>query len=260
MAKFCTKCGKQLEEGEVCCCNNQQTQVQAEQKYKQVGQNHIGVYFSRLWNVTLQIAKTPADMLKKYVGASDVEVAFGYIGVQAIAIALFFIALFSKLNSLFDGFGLFGGLLGLDSIKFPLVKIFFLTITFSVGLSFAFAGILLFFTKVVFRAETDFKKMICVAGAKSIAAIPFTLVALILTFVNVSVGIFFLSLGTILGYFYVVYALKGAADIDDNKSIYILFLSFAILVIVFGIIIKIAIPMYMPSSSGLMKGGLNYFK
>lgn len=269
MAKFCTKCGKPLEEGEICSCLGQQQAQAINQNQNQVvnqqqaGPNKVTSYLNRLWKVTLQIIKTPADMLKEYVKASDIELAFGYIGVQAIAIALFLLTLFSQVNSqlksLFGGLGYFGGLLGVDAIKFPLGKIFILTIIFSVVLSFAFAAVLFFVTKVIFKGETDFKKMICVAGAKSLAAVPFTVVAFICIFISISIAIFILCLGTILGYFYVASALKGASEIDENKSVYTLFISFALMVIVLGIVYKIALPMFMPSGLDSIGNTMKYF-
>jgi H2-forming N5,N10-methylenetetrahydromethanopterin dehydrogenase-like enzyme len=268
MAKFCTKCGKQLEEGEVCSCQAQQAQQtqQAQVQQVQVQQNQgaasnkVGVFFSRFFKVTLQIVKTPADMLKKFVQASDIEVAFGYIGVQALAVSLFIVALFSKFNSFVDSFGLFGSFLKMDSIKVSLVKIFFVTLVVAIGISFIFAAVLLLFSKVVYKGETDYKKMICVAGAKSLAAAPFTLVGFILSFANVGCGIFFLSLGAILGYYYVAAAIKGAVTLDDNKTIYTLFFTFAVMIVVMFIIFKMVMPMYLPSSINSMKDTMNFFK
>lgn len=284
MTKFCTICGNKLEEGEICACqkgqqpsgqnfqSNQgqqpsgQNNFQSNQAQQPSGQNfqpnqgqaavpnNIGVYFNRLWHVVTQTIKTPADMLKQYTEASDSQVAFGFIGAQAIAFALLLVILFGKLNTVVSStMGIFSYYLGGSSFEFPLAKIFITTVVLSVLLSVAFAGVLLFFTKVVFKGETDFMKMICVAGAKSLAVLPFTVVAILLVFINIYIAISIFSIGSILGYFYAAQALKGAVKIDENKSVYILFLSFAAMVIVNGITIKSAIPEILPSISSILK-------
>lgn len=246
MAKFCENCGKQLEEGEICSCN--ESTVNQQQQNQKVSPNRIGEYFKRLFKVALNSVKTPSEMLGKYVGVSDFEVGIGFIVIQAIVISLFMVVLFHKFYSMINGLGYIGSILGLGSDNSHLVKVFFLTIIVSLIISFAFAGVLLFISKVVFKQNIDIKKAICVAGAKCLAAAPFTIIAILITFINISIGFFILSLGTILGYYFVLVALKSVVNLDSNKLIYSLFFTYAIMIIVTAIVIRIALPEYVPSN------------
>lgn len=282
MAKFCTKCGNKIEDGEICSCEQtqqplgqafqpnqgQQPSVQAFQpnqgqqpsgqafqsnQGQAAAQNNVGIYFNRLWYVVSKTIKTPADILKQYTEASDVQVAFGFIGIQAVAFALLLAVFFGKINSIFENsIGMFSYSLS-NSFEFPIAKACISALVLSIILSVVFAGILFVLTNVIFKGETDFMKMICVVGAKDLALIPFTLVALLLSLFNPIYSISVLSLGVILGYFYAAQALKGAVNIDENKSVNILFLSFAIMVIVNGIAIKTAIPTILPSITSIFR-------
>lgn len=270
MAKFCVKCGKPLEEGEVCSCQVQQPVQQATTSQPIVAQAPVmqqpvapsaaGIYLKRLWAVAIGIFKAPATMLQSFVAAGDIHVALGFIIAHALAFAIFLTVFFNNIGSrISNAMGLYSSMLGSssvsDSMKFPLVTIFFVTLLLTFGLACLFAAILLLFNKTVFKAETTYNHMLCVVSAKSIAVVPFMLVGILVAFISINWASFFVGAGILLAYFYVATALKGASAIDENKAIYTLFLSFVLFAIATGIVIAIFYSMYLPSG---IKSGTNF--
>lgn len=289
MAKFCVNCGRPLQEGEVCNCTAQQPPVeqaapqQPVQQYipqqppvqqaapQQPVQQYIpqqqpvqqsapqpavpaqpaapspaATYFKNMWDIVLGVVKTPAATLKSFAASGDTKTAIGFIAAYSILLSLFMLVLASKIGSLFSGlFSMFSS----SSIKWPMAKIFFLTLIMAAGLAFLFAAILLLFNKTVFKADTTYAKMLCVASAKSLAAAPFIAVGILIGLIYVSWGIVFISFGMLLAYFFVAAALKGASEIDDDKALFTLFLSFAVLLIATYIVVRIGFPSCLPSYS-----------
>lgn len=278
MSKFCTKCGRPLQEGEVCTCQNEQVSQQTTQNgqaqfqqpinQQQVPPSGFSLYIKRFWDVATKTMKSPASMLRTFVKANDFKLGLGFIGVNAAIFSLFIVILFGKVNSIILSLtNLFGRLssMGLESamgmgssLSFPLFKIFLVTFVLSFGGACVLAALLLFFTKVIFKFNADYKQMLCVASSKSLASIPFSLVACLFAFVMPTWSIFIVSFGALLGYFYVAAAIKGAGIVDEDKLTYILFLSFAAMVIVTAIVMQVSYKMYLPSvvsdGLGVLKG------
>lgn len=324
MGNFCTKCGRPLEESEVCNCENgdaiqqvsQETNVQSEevkpegdqsvkvlqpecqqetyqeaqlqfeqksiegeqsgfdpavinsnlqqQSQKNVAPDAFGLYIRRFFMVARKTVKSPASMLKSFVKANDYKVGLGFIGVDSIIFALFITLLFGKINSAISDFsstlGIFSSIGISASLHFPLAKIFFATLILTFCGACVLAGILLFFTKVIFKYKTNYKQMLCVASAKNLASVPFALIACIVLVVVPSWSLYIISFGTLLGYFYVVVAMKGTGVVDEDKLTYILFFSFAAMVIVSGLVMRVAYKMYLPSAFTSSLNGMRSFR
>lgn len=268
MSKFCVHCGKPLQEGEVCSCRSQapqQPQVSQQQvpqqqvPQQQVPQQQVPVYpaaapvaaapvapsgaeiyLKQLWSLITKIFRAPASMSKSFAASADSNTAIGLIVIHVLTFALFMLAFCGKISATINR--------TTHMYDFPLAKDFFLSLFLSLVVAFLFAGILLFFNKTVFKANTTYRHMLCVTGASGIASVPFVLAGIIILFMNMNVGICVASLGVILQLIYAVSALKGASQIDENKAAYVLFLSAVVLMIAVFILIKMFYTMYLPDA------------
>lgn len=297
MSKFCTKCGRPLEEEEICTCQNeqvvQQSAEEAQLQYQQTVENgqeqfaqsgkdeqahftqqpiqqvqsqqqatpsDFSLYLKRFWTVATKTVKSPASMLGAFAKANDFKVGLGFVGVNAVIFSLFIVILFGKIDSAFSNLSSLLGTIGSlnfgSGLKFPLAKIFFVTLILTFCGACVLAALLLFFTKVIFKYNTSYKQMLCVASAKSLASAPFSLLACIVIFIVPSWSLYVISFGTILGYFYVAVAMKGTGVVDEDKLTYILFFSFAAMVVVSAIAMRITYKMYLPS---IFTGGSSGF-
>ena len=171
MAKFCTYCGKQLEDGEVCSCTTQTAQAPNQQPaqaaptmqqqttpYSQAPTQHapnptaqaIGSGFKSL----LTIVNKPMETLSSFVNAANFIVALILIGAQALVAGFFTLAAMSDLGEMIN-----------------LGKMFFLTLLFSLVLSAVLYGSLFLFT-IIFKGKTDAKTLLTVVAIRSVIVIP----------------------------------------------------------------------------------------
>lgn len=267
MAKFCVHCGRPLQEGEVCPCQKQAAQQQ--QTPVPAAPSGAAIYVKQLWSLIKRIFQAPSSMLKSFAASADSNTALGLIVVHALAFALFMLTLFGRIGASIASIAdkassEFGNNVQLqEMIKFPLAKIFFLSLFLSFGVACLFAAILLFFNKTVFKADSTYKHMLCVSGGSGIASVPFLLVGILALLLNLKFGLCVASFGVILQLIFTFNALKGTSQISENKSAYVLFLSFAVLQIAILIIIRIFYPMYLPdalvSALKQLKSGFDFF-
>lgn len=216
MAKYCTKCGKKLEEGKTCDCN----------KITKVASNTL---FSECLDIVKNFFKKPIDTLEENIDDSKLNSALVMIGFNAIAVGLFVIVvlkeLFSSLMGLMMGFGSYNSMLGLGTttqMNIPYVKYFFIVIVVTIIITFLIALCSYLLAEKLFKGKTSIKKMITLFGFSSIISTASLLVASILSFVNVTLGIIVYAAGSLLNAYYNYKGLEFACDTDRNKLGYIL--------------------------------------
>lgn len=92
---FCTKCGRSLQDGEVCACQSaaqpQVTPVAAVQVAvmpKPAQPNAFGMFFKGLWENVMGVLKTPVTTINTYVEKADMKISCTLIGINALVVAL----------------------------------------------------------------------------------------------------------------------------------------------------------------------------
>jgi hypothetical protein len=217
-------------------------------------------YLSRLVKVTVSIFKTPATMLQRFVAAQDYQVAVAYIVILALSIAGFMAVFFHQVNASFIEYTIqYDVISTLDAnTAFPLGTIFVLTLACSIGLSALFAAVLLLLNRVMMKAETNFPQMLCVAGAKCIAAVPFVLAGMGVAFFSIKAAVILACLGLPLSYVFVAAALKSISAQEENKAAHILFLSFAVITIATVFAVRLLFPLCIPKIFATLFGPVDY--
>ncbi len=222
MAKFCTKCGKALEEGKACTCSQKEVTS--------------GFLFTECVEIVKNFIKKPIDTLEENIDETKTNHAFVMIGVNAVAVGLFILVLVKQLlgsiTTLINPYAYLG--LGTAKMEIPYVKIFFiaLVVTIIVILLIALCSYLL--SAKVFKSETSMKKMITLFGFSSIISSVSLLAAAILSFINVYIGLFVYMAGSLLNTYYNYKGLEFACDTDRNKLGYILMPSVLVVSVVVG--------------------------
>lgn len=265
MAKFCAYCGKQLEDGEVCGCRQQAAPEQAAPQFQQAPQGmpyqqnvqyqqpvaakpafDFNAFLNDLFKTVLGIFKAPKKTAKEFVAGKNFIAAFVMIGLNTILSALFALILFARLNSKLDDIlGFFGG-----SIKFPVFKIFAITFLFSIILSAAFFG-LNALIGVIFKEQYDVKAALCVTGIRCLVCVPVTVLAIILGFVNPGLGIVLFYFGALVAAFFVQQTLAVTLEKTADYQVYINIVLCLIMLIVFYILAKAGMGVYMPEGFSL---------
>lgn len=254
MAKFCTMCGKPLEEGEICSCqlSNQTAQAPqqeilpqqmpagqpAAQPTVQINVDNASNYIKKVFTYFKKIFCAPATDGAMFAVSQDKNTAFGILGAQAIFSALFALIATSKVGSL---------LKMVSSVKMPYVRIFIVTLLASFALSCAYAGILLGIS-ILFKNKISFSAALCATATRSIALVPVTIAAIVLVFINFGYGIILFYLGNLAGLCYLVITFPITSQENKNKVAFIVFISTVIFAIVSMFIMVKCAPYYLPDS------------
>ncbi|WP_310604393.1 Yip1 family protein [Anaerosporobacter sp.] len=283
MANFCGKCGKPLQDGEVCSCsastvneqpvNAEQVNAQPvnEQPVQPVQQANVGgqvnmqpvqgqpsqgeansqpnqfsqqasqaaavagKYAKNIWQILLDIWKAPADNLKSFVNESNFVNALIVIGAEALLTMLFSCVLVRQFYKLMMGF--IGGLAYfMDDIDVNYFSTCLGALIMTVLSACIFAGVTMLIVKQVGKANKTFKEAICITATKSMALLPFLVVGLVLSIINLPIGLLFVGFGGVLGLLYVHTSLDDGSIENSNKRIYVTFLIIAIHVIALALI------------------------
>lgn len=227
MAKFCTKCGKPLEEGEVCSCTQAATQettqqaapqqqagyVSNEQQFQQTQQAVAG-FLTRMFGAFINVLKHPVTAGRDIILKGDYAVAIALIVLQGIVTAIFGAVTANKVYvTVIDGIvGGYSSLFGDYDVDVPYGKVIFGTLFISILLSFVFAG-LLFLANMIIKNTLNFKQVLSVVAIRSCVASVATLVALVVFFINPFVGAALFVSGTVWGFFIILLAMPLS---DEN--------------------------------------------
>jgi len=254
---FCTKCGKPLQDGEICLCQPAtQPQVtpvapvqvappvqaaalpvQAEVIYQPAQPNAFTVFIKGLWEIVIGILKTPVTTINTYVQKADVKIACTLIGISAVVTA--FIRLFgllqenSKITSSISDLGLSASELA-DlygqynyTAKHSGIYIFKQTCYAAliiIAVAAAVALVIMVAVNTFGKAKATYVQGIAIASLTAILAIPAVILAYIFGLFGVS---FFSALGgwitvfaSAVGAIYIFLGVRVVCK-DENKLPYI---------------------------------------
>lgn len=288
MAKFCTKCGRPLQEGEICNCqtvvnnmmpselqmeqnaelsqkdevagrqqsDSQQAQEQATYQYQPrqsapaAQPSQAGAFFQRLFANILLLLKEPVTMGRKFVQSADIAMALSFIVIQGLLSGLFGIAVESKVSSYISSMlGWAGELLGASSMEMPYAKAFFGTVAISVLLSVLLAVFLLA-VNLIFHNQVSFPEMLCEAAMRSICIIPVAIIAVILLLLNPAIGIVIFFSANIWG-IVVISQINPVRDESRNNFIPLaLYLAFFVFMLISCYLMYKCVGMYIPEELG----------
>lgn len=215
-------------------------------------------YFAKVYFFILGVIKNPATIGRQFVIANDFKVVFSLIGIHSLSIGLLVTSSVLKLNAMITNeFDSFGYTDSSESI-FSLVP----AILFSMSITFIFALILpaiLFAVQRLIGIKTTYSQMLCVSGVNSIMITPFIFMGFLLNLVmlvNVSIypmspviiPLLALILGVALGSCTIIKLLKVSEQVNDDKSIYILFFSGVVMSLITYYTLRFTLPLFLPET------------
>ena len=225
MAKFCTKCGKPLEEGKTCECST-------------VVKTTTNGLFAECLEIVKSFLKKPIDTLEENVDDSKFNSSLIMIGLNAIAVGLFVLVLVKELLGSIMGLmmGSYGSLMGLGSaqMEIPYVKIFFIVFVVAIVVTLLIALCSYLLAEKLFKGNATIKGMVTLFGFSSIISTVTLLAASILSFVNITIGIIVYTAGSLLNTYYNYKGLEFACNVDRNKLGYVLMPSVLVVSLVVG--------------------------
>ncbi len=253
MARFCTKCGAGLAEGQVCGCSgsvaqpgvNSQPQVppvrptqpgvntQAVpaqgQPYMPQGQPYMAQpqgqpysaqasYFTNLFSFLFDSIKKPATSIKNILQKRDQGLAWGFIAIFAVAFTVFMFTMINSAMGLIARMLPFGGMFGFQ-YDVPYAKVFFCSIIMSAAFTVLIAVTSLMYIKI-FNKSFDFSQALCFAGFVTIPMSIALLLGSLFIFVFELLGMLIFSMGILLATIFSFIGFKYAHNWDDDKFVY----------------------------------------
>lgn len=233
---FCSKCGKALQEGEVCSCETNQAQTPSEGQAEPritIQPSAVSEMFKELGGIALGVLKAPAESIQAFVKKADIKVAGILIGLHAIVAALIKWFELLRLNS---GSGninnAFDYLMGMDmsdllnlgsSGKISGGKMFteMLQSAINVIASAAIVALIIMLLVNLFaKTKTTYMQGLSIASLTAILSIPALIISWLFGFIDAS---FFANLAnwvtefaTVAGIVFIVLGVRTVSD-KDNK-------------------------------------------
>ena len=218
MAKFCTKCGKELVDGKECSC-------QKNAKVEVAGGSSI---VTDLLNLVKGMFKAPVDTMKSFINESNFNNALISLGASAVAAAIMICILMKEMVGLFldVAFGSVGlsGLSGYasSSIEIPYAKIAIISIVVVCATYALIAAIAYLIVAKLFKNQTSYKTMLTWLGANAGLMTVVYLVTAVCIFISMKIALLVYVVGGLLNTCYMYKGLKYACDTDENKLAYVL--------------------------------------
>ena len=213
MAKFCTRCGKPLEEGKTCDCskNNASASVTS----------GTSIDFNDFINIVKGLFTKPADTVKEYAKSEKAVLGIIAILVNCIVSGFFFYFLFDKAMGGFASMymGGYGSMLS-GSYSLPFGKLFLMGFLFLL-FWFAVCALCLFIiANTILKDKLDIKASFALVGVCSVFTTLTTLVAWLFLYIKVWIAIVILL---VAAGFYLTHLYQGLSDItkiEKNKLVY----------------------------------------
>ena len=250
MANFCTKCGKPLEDGKPCSCQ-QTSQAVVEPTPISAQEQPINPIpaqatpntfyqppvattnpFAGFGELMKKFFATPVDAITKYANDGN-----NYLGSIILAvIQAFSVALFSLLFIILSA-GKLSRLFG-DDAAIELLKIFIVTFIGSALITAAYFGILLLLS-VIFQGKPDPKKALNCVSLRSIIVVPFMVLGIITCLSNSGVAISLFVICEFLALIFVYLGMRASSGISENKLVWGMSIAIILLLIAFYIVVRI---------------------
>lgn len=266
--KYCSKCGRQLMDGEICNCDQQagmqygadysaynqypyeqQGRVQGQVQMQDVVKQNAKGFFNKI----LELLKSPVEQGKNFVFSGDIVTAVIMIVIQGIASGLFAIVMCTKAQGIFDK--ITGMMYGSSSaadimqmkamLKMPVFKAFLITLIISVILTFILAGIIMIFNNIS-HSQLIFKNVISLVSLRSIVASIIVLVGCIAAFINIYAGIAVFTVGNIAGFMLIAVVWSHICQNTTDKQIYMMIITYIIFMIIYMLAVRLCWKMYLP--------------
>jgi len=240
MAKFCTKCGKKLEDGEVCSCTKAASKKEAKVEKKEK-EEHVETatvvaaspspandYVNNYMEVAKGIFTHPVDTMKKFGTSENFTLGLIMIAINCLVTVLFVYLGFKELTSNMGELGsIFSMGYGYGSAEIPtevLIKIFVMM----AGGFATTAAMLYVIAGPILKTNADIKQLFALVGVCSVLTTITTIVALICMYISAKVMLIVLLVCGVLYLAHLYHGFLTTTEVEENKIGYTYVASVAI--------------------------------
>ena len=245
MAKFCTKCGKPLVEGQTCNCGNPETPVVETLNFEQpsmkdfqqannMNQNMMNQpqggmaqpsKANNLFNECLAIVtgflKKPVTTIQENANENKFTHALVIAGVFAASVMAFVLVVLGDIYGALEKTMSMGGLVEVPKLEVPYIKVGLISFIAVAGALALMALLAWLIMNKLFKVNTTYKKVLGIYAISSIIAAVASLAAIICKFIDYRLAFVVLALGFALNTHYVSATMRFAGQADENKLGYV---------------------------------------
>lgn len=220
MGKFCTRCGKKLEEGQICDCGREPAiNIVAQNEINNKKSNNI---FEGYLNIVKGLFLSPVDTIKKYSTEDNFILGIIAMIINCLVSGLFFYFLMDRV--MLKIFGLtssgYSSLLS-SNVTLPFGKIFLMGMLFMVIWFLVCAPIIFIFANPIMNDKLNIKEAYTLTGVCSVFTTLTTLVSFLFVFISAKLALIILFLGATFYLTYLYQGLREITSIDKNKLAYV---------------------------------------
>lgn len=220
MAKFCSNCGRELKEGEVCECQDNQNNID------------FAGGLNKLLNLAKNMFTNPIKTIKDFKEESNLPLACSLIGITSIVVGLFMMLLVKEIYKMTVSTYTFGMYSMTSSVEIPYFKIFIIATVVSAACYFLQALILYLVNSKIFKANISYKNTLNVVSTLSVFTLASVLLSIIGIFISIYVVVILIALAAIIALAVLVLANKEVFKLHDTNTIYSIVLYLVIMAII----------------------------
>ncbi len=224
MAKFCTKCGKKLEDGQVCDCENKEMKSGVEPKVAtSAGNDMVNDYIK----VLKGMFTAPVDTMKNFAKRSKFTLGLIMIAINCLVFGLF-IYLFAKEGASSLMGEIYGYSLSSSSGYEIPFKVFVYAALFMAVFFLCLGGLLHLISGPILKKDSDIKKTFALIGATAVFTTVTTLVVIICMYIKIWLALILLAIAGIMYLLYLYHGFVELTKVDENKITYVFTGAYAI--------------------------------
>lgn len=216
MAKYCSNCGKKLNDNQKCDCQKNHV-VKKEEKDKQIheGQSILNDSIRKYVEVVKGMFTKPIDTIKTYATSENFVFGLIMIFINSVVTGLFGYLLLKESISLLSGMGMvYYGLVSFPKISFKFVLL--LALFMIVGFS-STAGMLYLFAGPVMKTKADIKQIFTLVGVCSVLTTFTTIVVILCMYFSMTLVFIILVFAGVLYFTYLYQGFLEFTNIDKNR-------------------------------------------
>lgn len=230
MAKYCTKCGKELEEGKPCECEKTKETTQ------NISNNLINILkgtFTKPYTTTKETTK------ESYLITSIIAIIASSVALCLVIVKVLKLTYANTVGAITSSFGYNTNQLGMD-----ITQTLFTCIILVALFYFLYTTVAYIFTNKIEHEENSYKEIVASMTVPAIISTTFSLVSWILLTVFGFIGLIITLAGIILATYYRYQSLIISSKVKEDNRGYLILASQLISVVIVTIIFTSIIPNY----------------
>ncbi len=229
MAKYCANCGRKLETGEVCECEEVLSALNID----------FGASINKIISLIKGMFTTPVKTIKVFKSENNFSLACVLVVITSIITGLFLIFLTKELYTATVNTYTIGSYSVISSIDIPYFRIFIVSFLISIIYYFLQSLVLYLITRYIFKIKFNYKSAFNIIVCLSVFMLVSTLISVIGIFISIYLVVIIITVAMLLNLICLCMINREILKLNDKNTMYsiILYLLIMALISYIGLLI-----------------------